>query len=42
MATVTIEFEEGTIVTYEGVDDKVVEEITIDYFEGIYPYSMKV
>ena len=42
MATVTIEFEEGTIVTYEGVDDKVVEKITIDYFEGIYPYSMKV
>jgi len=42
MATVTIEFEEGTTVTYENVDDGLVEEMAFDYFEGLYPYSMKV
>jgi hypothetical protein len=42
VATVHIEFDSGTIVTYEGVDDNMAEEMTLDYFEGLYPYSIKV
>jgi len=41
VAVVHIEFDNGTLVTYEGVDDNMIEEMTIDYFQGRYPYSIK-